>query len=62
VAGLLGIAIVGAAIAGADNKLDLPGYRLAMWITAALIAAGGLIGIAGVRNPARNVYASAEAA
>ena len=26
VAGLLGIAVVGAAIAGADNQLDLPGY------------------------------------
>jgi EmrB/QacA subfamily drug resistance transporter len=50
VAGLLGIAIVGAAIAGADNRLDLAGYRLAMAITAGLIAAGGLIGFAGIRN------------
>jgi EmrB/QacA subfamily drug resistance transporter len=50
VAGLLGIAIVGAAIAGGSNKLDLPGFRLAMAITAGLIAAGGVIGLAGIRN------------
>jgi EmrB/QacA subfamily drug resistance transporter len=50
VAGLLGIAVVGAAIAGADNRLDLPGYRLAMAITAGLIAAGGVIGLVGIRK------------
>jgi hypothetical protein len=50
VAGLLGIAIVGAAIAGADNKLDLTGYRMAMGITAALVGAGGIIGLTGIRN------------
>ncbi len=50
VAALLGIAIVGAAIAGSDNKLDLPGYRMAMWITAALAGAGGVIGLTGIRN------------
>ena len=50
VAGLLGIATVGAAIAGADNRLDLSGYRLAMWITAALVGTGGLIGLTGIRN------------
>ena len=50
VAGLLGIAIVGAAIAGSDNRLDVSGYRLSMAITAGLIAAGGLIGLAGIRN------------
>jgi EmrB/QacA subfamily drug resistance transporter len=50
VAGLLGIAIVGAAIAGGSNKLDMPGYRMAMAITAGLIAAGGVIGLAGIRN------------
>jgi predicted MFS family arabinose efflux permease len=52
VAGLLGIAIVGAAIAGSDNRLDLSGYRLSMAITAAMIAAGGVIGLAGIRNRA----------
>ncbi len=50
VAGLLGIAIVGAAIAGPNNTLDLAGYRMAMWITATLVASGGLIGLAGIRN------------
>ncbi len=34
VAGLLGIAVVGAAVAGPTNKLDLAGFRLAMGITA----------------------------
>jgi EmrB/QacA subfamily drug resistance transporter len=53
VAGLLGIAVVGAAIAGSENALDLTGYRKAMAITAALIAVGGVIGLAGIRNPAR---------
>jgi EmrB/QacA subfamily drug resistance transporter len=50
VAGLLGIAVVGAAVAGGDNSLDVSGYRIAMWITAALIGAGGVIGLAGIRN------------
>jgi hypothetical protein len=50
VAGLLGIAIVGASVAGSDNALDLAGFRLAMWITVGLIFAGGLIGLAGIRN------------
>ena len=50
VAGLLGIAIVGAAIAGRANRLDMPGYRLSMAITAALIAVGGAIGLVGIRN------------
>jgi len=50
VAALVGIAVVGAAIAGSQNQLDLPGYRLAMAITAGLIAAGGLIGLGGIRN------------
>ena len=50
IAGLLGIAVVGAAIAGSGNDLDMPGYRTSMAITAGLLAAGGLIGIAGIRN------------
>jgi EmrB/QacA subfamily drug resistance transporter len=53
VAGLLGIAVVGAAIAGPGNELDLAGYRMAMGITAVLIAAGGAIGLVGIRNPSR---------
>jgi predicted MFS family arabinose efflux permease len=50
VAGLLGIAVVGASIAGADNRLDLTGFRRAMLITAGLVAAGGVIGLLGIRN------------
>jgi EmrB/QacA subfamily drug resistance transporter len=50
VAGLLGIAVVGASVAGGDNTLDVSGFRLAMWITVGLICAGGLIGFAGIRN------------
>ena len=49
-AGLLGIAVVGASIAGADNRLDLPGFRRSMLITAGLVAAGGVIGLLGIRN------------
>ncbi len=50
VAGLLGIAVVGALVAGSSNKLDLAGYHLAMLVTAVLVAAGGLVGLAGIRN------------
>jgi EmrB/QacA subfamily drug resistance transporter len=53
IAGLLGIAVVGAAIAGSDNRLDLSGYRVSMAITAALVAVGGAIGFAGIRNRKR---------
>lgn len=62
VAGLLGIAIVGAAIAGADNKLDLAGFRMAMWITATLVGAGGVIGLTGIRNKGRRLDRSSETA
>jgi len=53
VAGLLGIAVVGVAAAGAGsgNELSLHGYRISMGITSALIAFGGGIGLAGIRNP-----------
>jgi EmrB/QacA subfamily drug resistance transporter len=50
VAGLLGIAVVGAAVAGSQNKLDVGGFKLAMEISAGLVAAGGAIGLAGIRN------------
>jgi EmrB/QacA subfamily drug resistance transporter len=50
VAGLLGIAVVGAAVAGSQNSLDVSGFRLAMLISAALVASGGLIGLLGIRN------------
>ena len=38
------------AVAGSENELDLFGFRLAMLITAALVVAGGVIGLAGIRN------------
>jgi EmrB/QacA subfamily drug resistance transporter len=50
VAALLGIAVVGLAAAGPHDELNLSGFRMSMWITAALVAAGGVIGIAGIRN------------
>jgi EmrB/QacA subfamily drug resistance transporter len=50
IAGLIGIATVGAAIAGSGNELDLHGYRLSMAITAGLIAVGGLTGLVGITN------------
>jgi EmrB/QacA subfamily drug resistance transporter len=50
VAGLLGIAVVGVAVAGRENRLDLRGFHISMGITAALVAAGALIGLAGITN------------
>jgi EmrB/QacA subfamily drug resistance transporter len=52
VAGLLGIAVVGAMIAGSENTLDLDGFHMSMAITAVLLAAGGVIGLLGIRNVA----------
>ncbi len=50
VAGLLGIAVVGALVAGNTNELDMAGYHLAMLVTAGLIGIGGVIGLAGIRK------------
>jgi hypothetical protein len=51
VAGLLGIAVVGVAVAGRSGaELDLAGFRLGMGLTAVLLGAGGLIGLLGIRN------------
>ena len=50
VAGLLGIAGVGVAAATSNNELNVHGYRLAMGITAVLLAFGGLTGLGGIRN------------
>ena len=50
VAGLLGIAVVGAAIAGEGDDLRLHGFHVAMAITAGLVAAGGALGLLGIRN------------
>src|SRR5439155_22547327 len=53
VAGLLGIALVGLAVANRANRLDAHGFHVAMLITAALVALGGVIGAIGIRNPGR---------
>lgn len=50
VAGLLAIAVLGVFAAGADDRLDLSGFRIAMAISAGLVATGGVIGFAGIRN------------
>jgi hypothetical protein len=53
VAGLLGIATIGVAVAGAGGgELDLHGFRVGMAWTAALIALGGVLGLVGIRNRA----------
>jgi EmrB/QacA subfamily drug resistance transporter len=62
VAGLLGIAVVGAAIAGASNELDLQGYRLAMAITAGLFVLGGATGLIGIRKATVTPPAATQAA
>jgi len=52
VAGLLGIAVVGVAVAGRSGaELDLDGFRIGMVLTSVLLTAGGAIGIVGIRNP-----------
>ena len=51
VAALLAIAVVGVAVAGPHARLSVHGFHLAVGITAALLAAGGAIGFAGIRNP-----------
>jgi EmrB/QacA subfamily drug resistance transporter len=61
-AGLLGIAIVGAAVTGSANRLSQGGFRDAMAITAALLAVGGAIGLVGVVNRPEPMPAEAGAA
>jgi EmrB/QacA subfamily drug resistance transporter len=53
VAALLGIAAVGAVIAGEGNDLGLHGFRVSMAVTAGLVASGGVIGLLWLRNPPR---------
>ena len=59
IAGLLGIAVVGAAIAGNGTNLDEAGFQTAMVLTAALVAAGGVTGLVGITN--RGARAMSEA-
>jgi EmrB/QacA subfamily drug resistance transporter len=53
VAGLLAIALVGAAAAGSSNELSVHGFHLAELIVAALLGAGGALAGAALRNPDR---------
>jgi predicted MFS family arabinose efflux permease len=53
VAGLLGIALVGLAVTGSRNTLDLRGFQLAMLVTGALVVVGGAVGAIGIVNPRR---------
>jgi predicted MFS family arabinose efflux permease len=53
VAGLVAIAAIGIAAAGGADRLTLHGFHRAMLIVAALLAAGGVVGATGIRNPAR---------
>ncbi|WP_062069093.1 MFS transporter [Demequina sediminicola] len=49
VAGLVAVALVGAVVGGV---LDLGGFHRAMWATAILMAAGGMVSWLGIRNTA----------
>jgi EmrB/QacA subfamily drug resistance transporter len=54
VASLLAVAGVGAVVGG---TLDLDGFRMALGFSAALLAAGGAVGLLRIRNPRRDVSA-----
>lgn len=59
-AGLLGIALVGAVVAGrygAEADASVDAFHLAMGISAVLVALGGLAALVGIRNPGRDVDA-----
>jgi EmrB/QacA subfamily drug resistance transporter len=64
VAGLVGVAVVGVAVAGmltgdtfAPNDESVHAFQVAMAICAALVAAGGIAGLVGIVNPRRVVKA-----
>jgi EmrB/QacA subfamily drug resistance transporter len=52
IAGLVAIAVVGIAASSGGTTLTAHGFHVAMVITASLVAAGGVIGGVGLRNPA----------
>jgi EmrB/QacA subfamily drug resistance transporter len=51
IAGLLAIAVLGIAAAGGGDHLTEHGFHVTMVVVAVLLACGGLIGAAGLRNP-----------
>src|SRR5579875_643832 len=52
VAGLVAVAVLGIAAAGGGDHLTSNGFHTAMLAVAGLLVCGGLIGAAGIRNPA----------
>ncbi len=50
VAGLVGIALIGLV---AGSHLDVAGFHRAVFVTAALLAAGGIVSAIGIQNPSR---------
>jgi hypothetical protein len=53
IAGLVAVAVLGIAAAGGGDDLTVRGFHETMLAVAALLVAGGLIGLAGIRNPRR---------
>ena len=51
VAGLIAVAVLGIAAAGGADHLTRIGFHRTMLVVAALLAAGGVIGAVGIRNP-----------
>jgi EmrB/QacA subfamily drug resistance transporter len=52
IAGLLAVAVLGIAAAGGADHLTQHGFHVTMVVVAVLLVCGGLIGAAGIRNPA----------
>jgi predicted MFS family arabinose efflux permease len=52
IAGLVAIAAVGIVASGGTHTLTAHGFHKAMLVVGVLVAAGGAIGAAGIRNPA----------
>jgi hypothetical protein len=50
VAGLFAIAVIGIAAASGTARLTEHGFHVAMLVTGALMAVGGVIGAIGIRN------------
>jgi len=51
VAGLVAVAVLGIAAAGGSDNLTARGFHHTMLAVAALLVVGGLIGLAGIKNP-----------
>ena len=64
VAGLIGVSVIGVVVAGRltgdtfePDQASVDAFHVAMLICAALVAAGGVIGLVGIVNPRRTVLA-----